>query len=152
MFSQLEANSVLYKTILEKDSLLFNIGFNTCDITQFEVLVSEDFEFYHDKGGVVKSKSEFIESFKNGICGLEYTAIRKLEASKTEIFPLYDHGELYSIIQNGVHYFYAKEGDSPMHLTSIARFTHLWKLENGSWKLSRTLSFDHDAVENPITN
>ena len=35
-FSQEAKNSALYKTIMSKDSLLFDIGFNTCDIKQFE--------------------------------------------------------------------------------------------------------------------
>ena len=54
--AQVESSSVLYKTILEKDSLLFNIGFNTCDISQFEKLLSENFEFFHDKSGISDRK------------------------------------------------------------------------------------------------
>ena len=56
--SQVKKSSKLYKTIKEKDSLLFNIGFNTCDITQFKNLVSDNFEFYHDQAGITNSKSE----------------------------------------------------------------------------------------------
>jgi hypothetical protein len=40
-FGQVDKTSALYKTIKEKDSLLFNLGFNNCDIKQFENLVSE---------------------------------------------------------------------------------------------------------------
>ena len=40
-FGQVEKINELYKLIKEKDSLLFTIGFNTCDIKQFENLVSE---------------------------------------------------------------------------------------------------------------
>ncbi len=49
--AQVEKNSDLYKTILSKDSLLFYIGFNTCDIKQFENLLSDNLKFYHDKDG-----------------------------------------------------------------------------------------------------
>lgn len=31
-FAQVDKNSELYKTIISKDSLLFKVGFNTCDI------------------------------------------------------------------------------------------------------------------------
>lgn len=44
-FAQVDKNSDLYKTILAQDSLLFNIGFNQCDISQFEKLLSENLEF-----------------------------------------------------------------------------------------------------------
>ena len=39
-------------TIMSRDSLLFNIGFNTCDVSQFENLLSNNFEFYHDKDSI----------------------------------------------------------------------------------------------------
>ena len=49
LFGQVQENSELYKTIISKDSLLFNVGFNTCDISQFENLLSNKLEFLHDK-------------------------------------------------------------------------------------------------------
>ncbi len=69
-FGQVDKTSALYKTIKEKDSLLFNLGFNNCDIKQFENLVSENFEFYHDQSGITDSKTEFISGIKNGLCQL----------------------------------------------------------------------------------
>ena len=39
--AQLNKNSALYNTIILNDSLLFNVGFNQCDIAQFEHLLSE---------------------------------------------------------------------------------------------------------------
>ena len=60
--AQVESSSELYKTILSKDSLLFNIGFNTCDIAQFDSLLSEDFEFFHDTDSISNRKE-----FLNGI-------------------------------------------------------------------------------------
>src|SRR5262249_421878 len=39
--------------------------------------------------------------------------------------------------------FYAQEKGRPEYLTSTAKFTHVWLLENGKWKLSRALSYDH---------
>lgn len=63
--AQIEQSSELYKTIKEKDSLLFNVGFNTCDISQLKNLVSENFEFYHDQSGITNSKTDFLRSIEN---------------------------------------------------------------------------------------
>ncbi|MBL4704218.1 MAG: class A beta-lactamase-related serine hydrolase, partial [Flavobacteriales bacterium] len=148
--AQVEKSSELYETIKEKDSLLFNVGFNNCDMAQFEILVSHNSEFYHDKAGIVKTKSEFILNIKSGVCNNEYKAIRKLDSAKTEIYPLYNNGKLYGAIQNGVHRFYALEESNTEYISSIAKFTHLWILENGKWKLSKGLSYDHKDFDKPI--
>jgi hypothetical protein len=67
VFAQVSETTELFKTLKAKDSLLFDVGFNTCDIAQFEALVTEDLEFYHDQGGILKSKAAFLEITKNGI-------------------------------------------------------------------------------------
>ena len=142
-FAQEEKSSELYITISEKDSLLFNLGFNNCDILQFENLISENFEFYHDQSGITNSKSTFIQSIENGLCKLDYKPKRVLDKNSLEIFPLKKNGVLYGAIQNGIHKFYAIEKDNTEYLTSTAKFTHLWILENGKWKLTKGLSYDH---------
>jgi CubicO group peptidase (beta-lactamase class C family) len=148
--AQIDTSTTLYKTIKEKDSLLFNIGFNTCDITQFKKLVSDNFEFYHDKAGITNSKSDFVIGIENGLCKLNYKPKRVLDKKSLEIYPLKQNGVLYGVIQNGTHRFYAIEKNKEEYLTSVAKFTHLWILENGIWKLKRGLSYDHKDVEKPI--
>lgn len=141
--AQVARSSELYKTIFSKDSLLFEVGFNTCNIGQFEQLVSENFEFYHDKGGITPGKPAFIQSIRNNICNGSYKATRRLVPGSMQVFPLYSNGQLYGAIQNASHRFFESADKVPEHPTSTARFTHLWLLENGEWKLSRSLSFDH---------
>lgn len=143
VFGQIDRSTDLYKTLKDKDSLLFNASFNTCDTALLKSLVSDDFEFYHDKGGLMGSKSEFIEKTKNGLCRLSYKARRELVEESLEVFPLTKDGVLYGAVQTGRHNFYAKEKDRPEYLTSTAIFTHVWLLENGNWKLKRVLSYDH---------
>jgi hypothetical protein len=48
-------------------------------------------------------------------------------------------------IQNGVHSFYENIEGNPERFASMAKFTHLWILENGEWKLLRSLSYDHQT-------
>lgn len=143
-FGQINRSSELYRTLRQKDSLLFNAGFNTCNIGELESLVSDNFEFYHDKSGITPSKADFIASIQNGLCKLSYKPRRELVEESLEVFPLTDKdGKLYGAIQTGRHNFYAKEKDKPEYLTSTAVFTHLWLLENGQWKLKRVLSYNH---------
>lgn len=143
VFGQIDRSSELYRTLRLKDSLLFNASFNTCNIPELESLVSDDFEFYHDKGGLMATKAEFIEQTKNGLCKLSYKARRELVEESLEVFPLNKNGVLYGAIQTGRHNFYAKEKNKPEYLSGTAIFTHVWLLENGAWKLKRVLSYDH---------
>ncbi|MBK6965213.1 MAG: nuclear transport factor 2 family protein [Bacteroidales bacterium] len=143
LYSQVAPSSALFRTLKAQDSLLFEVGFNNCDITQFENLVSDDFEFYHDKSGITATKADFIAGIRDGLCKMDYKARRELVENSLEVYPMENKGVLYGVIQTGSHRFYEVKDVKPDQLTSIAKFTHVWLLENGSWKLSRGLSYDH---------
>ena len=151
-FSQETENSALYKTIMSKDSLLFNIGFNTCDIKQFENLYTEDFEFYHDKDRI-SDNARFLKTLKNGICfpTRKYNYRRELIDGSTEVYPLYKNGILYGAIQMGTHRFYENTTGSAEQAGSFAKFTHLWLLKNKDWKLARSLSYNHQMTSSAPT-
>lgn len=140
----------MYKSIIAHDSLIFDVGFNKCEIKQIENLLSENFEFYHDQAGITQTKSKFIESVKNNICNLTYKPRRVLEIESVQIFPLKLDGTIYGAIQKGNHKFYATQKNQPEYLTTTAQFTHIWILENNQWKLSKGLSYDHKDVDKPI--
>jgi hypothetical protein len=146
--AQVDKNSELYKTIFSKDSLLFNVGFNRCDIKQFEILLSDNLKFYHDKDGI-SDKEKFLFDLKNGLCKSPETrqVKRFLVKESTEIFPLYRNGVLYGAVHNAEHLFYEKQESQP----GIAKFSNVWQLENGEWKLSTSFSFDHQAYEDKKT-
>ena len=78
----------IVKLIREKDSLLFQIGFNQIDTLQVAKLTSTDFEFYHDEHGITETKSEFVTSI-NGIRELPFKTWRTLLEGSMEVFPLY---------------------------------------------------------------
>ena len=134
----------LFLELKQKDSLVFNLGFNECDTAQLRVLISDDFEFYHDQSGLLDSKENFIRNIPN-LCNVNYKPTRVLVDGSMEVFPLYSNGELYGAIQKGVHEFYGEEPGKPKYLTSTAKFTHVWMLGNGEWKLKRVLSYDHQS-------
>ncbi len=142
--AQINKNTDLYKKIIQKDSLLFDIGFNTCKISQFENILTNDFEFFHDKGGK-QDKIEFLNALKNGLCKSpeNYQSRRELINSSTKVYPLYNNGNLYGAIQIGIHNFYETINNGLERFASSADFNHLWIFENNDWKLKRSLSFNH---------
>lgn len=142
--AQVDKKSDIYKTIISRDSLLFKVGFNTCDINQFEILLTEDFEFFHDEDSI-SNKKKFLYNLRNGLCtpSKTYQLRRDLIPGTTEIYPLYKNKVLYGAIQIGMHQFYRITTDKKETPGSIGRFTHLWLLQKGTWKLSRSLSYDH---------
>jgi hypothetical protein len=102
--------------------------------------------FYHDQGGF-QDKTKFLENTANNICGSpSQKPIRKVAPESLEVFPLYASGKIYGAIQTGVHHFYIRENGKKDLWTSTARFTHLWILENESWKLTEVLSYDHQST------
>ncbi|MFT5922027.1 MAG: hypothetical protein ACI8TS_001359, partial [Flavobacteriales bacterium] len=50
--AQVSEDSELYETLLKSDSLLFEEGFNNCDLELVDRILSTDFEFYHDQNGI----------------------------------------------------------------------------------------------------
>jgi hypothetical protein len=144
-FGQEVKTSELFKTIKFKDSMLFNIGFNTCNIKQFENLLSDKFEFFHDKDRI-SYKTEFIHNLKNGLCisPKTYQSRRELVDGSTEIYPMYKDKILYGVIQIDIHKFYETIDGKKETFASKAKFTHVWLL-NGEWKLTKSLSYDHQV-------
>jgi CubicO group peptidase (beta-lactamase class C family) len=141
--AQQEGSIDLNSAIIEADSLLFDVGFNRCDIQLLDTLISEEFSFYHDQSGITESKDEFIRSVENGLCKLPYKALRVMDEEDSSVFPMRKDGEIYGAIQHGEHRFYALENNQQKFLTSIAQFTHVWVIENHAWKLRTVLSYDH---------
>ena len=141
---QVKTDSELFLILKKNDSLLFDVGFNKCDLSSFEHLISQDLEFYHDQGGLTTNKEDFLKNVRNNICSSpDKKPIRKLKEESLEVFPLYNNGQLYGAIQKGEHSFFIKEPGKEIYPTSTAKFTHVWLLKDGRWVLKRVLSYDH---------
>lgn len=146
-FGQLEANSELHLLLAKKDSALFNAAFNTCDIAILEELFTEDFEFYHDKGGLTEGRDAFLNPMKQNCAKRTPTDLRPskriLIANSLEVYPLYKNGELYGAVQHGIHRFESLNRDNHYEPGDIAKFTHVWIKQDALWKVKRELSYDH---------
>jgi len=138
----------LFDELAYQDSVLFDAIFNTCNLEKIGELVTDDFEFYHDKWGLIATTgAQFVESIKN-LCerqakGVDYRARKELVKGSMTVYPLNNYGA----IQMGVHRFYAKTEGKEDKLTEVAKFTHVWKKDAGKWKIARVLSYDHKPAE-----
>lgn len=142
-FAQVTEDSELYISLQKKDSLLFEESFNKCNIDAIKDIIADDLEFYHDLAGIINTKEKFLSNLKNGLCNPQNnTKSRRELIGKLSVFPLYNNGELYGAIQNGVHQFYETTNGIEQK-GSTANFSHLWILEKNEWKLKRVLSYNH---------
>ncbi|WP_239461773.1 nuclear transport factor 2 family protein [Occallatibacter savannae] len=122
----------LYKTVVGLDTELFD-AYNNCQLDKLGSLVSEDLEFYHDKTGLAVGRQTFIQATKNNICGKVH---RELVPGSLEIYPM----EGFGAVEIGIHRF--THPDDPRNLGE-AKFITLWQHKDGSWKMTRAISFDH---------
>src|SRR5262245_52490714 len=67
------ATQALYDEILAADGALFAAAFDTCDTARLASIVTDDFEMFHDKGGLIAtSGKQFVENFE-GTCARQKT-------------------------------------------------------------------------------
>lgn len=122
--------------ILKQDSLFWT-AYNTCDVDVMMSFVTDDIEFYHDKGGLTQGSIKFKKGLQSGLCANGQQLKRVAKEGTIKVFPLKDVGGIIS----GDHYFYIGE-----RADGLAKFTHIWTLKEKEWKMSRVLSYDHKPV------
>jgi hypothetical protein len=132
----------LSQVILHFDSLFWK-SYNTCDVKNMGELLTDDIEFYHDKNGLTTSKKALMESLSSGLCSNENSKLRREAVeSSIKVYPMNGYGAIIS----GEHAFYVHETGKAEYKDGIAKFTHLWKFEDGKWKMARVISYDHKPV------
>ena len=136
------AEQKLTQTILYKDSL-FWVAYNNCDYNNYGQFFTDDLEFYHDKGGITNGIAALTEVSKKNLCSNPDFRIRREAMPGTlKVFPMHKSDTIYGAIFSGDHLFYMTEKGKE-RLSGKASFTHLWLLQNGEWKMTRILSYDH---------
>lgn len=124
----------LYDTIALMDSILFT-ALQQQDTVTAKNLFTKDLEFYHDKGGL-SNYQQNMEAFKTLFTktnGLK----RELVKGSLEVYPIKDYGA----IQEGKHRFCHPENGQQD--CGTFKFIHIWKREEGKWKISRIISYGH---------
>jgi hypothetical protein len=126
----------LFKTIQSLDTQLFD-AYNHCDLEKFSSLIADDIEFYHDQTGLSRGRQALVEGIKNNICS---KVTRELVPRTLEVYPIANYGA----VEIGVHRFHHPGHESDN--AGEAKFVHLWQYEDGVWKVTRVISFDHHSL------
>ncbi|WP_208889745.1 nuclear transport factor 2 family protein [Polaribacter sejongensis] len=106
--AQVDTNSALFKTLKSKDSIIFKRAFNNCEVEKISPIIADNFEFYHDVGGI-QNKAEFIDTIKKNLCTNPGNNTRQLVANSLEVYQLNNNGVIYGAIQKGKHTFQQKQ-------------------------------------------
>lgn len=110
-------------------------AFNQCDVKTMVDMFSKEVEFYHDVSGVAGYEKVVATTKAN--CEKPMGLTRRLLPETLKIYPLKDFGA----IQKAEHRFCHL--DNGKKDCGVFPFVHIWKLEEGRWRLFRIVSFDH---------
>jgi hypothetical protein len=141
----------LTRQIHDADAALFRLFFEgPCDARRFRSMITDDVEFYHDKGGFnVRKPDDFVGQFKDRCAKLadptSFRQRRELVESSLHVDPIPGWGAM----EVGDHLFYERQGvDGPEKLVGRASFSMVWVLgSDGKWRISRVLSYAHEAAK-----
>ena len=141
---EIPAQPALTETIAARDAEFFALFFLKCDPAKLRTMLADDVEFYHDKEGLVfTSADSMVEGYRKSCTERArpdaWRSRRELVKASLRVDPI----PRYGAMEIGDHQFYERRGDGPEKLVGRASFSQVWKLENGSWKLSRILSYAH---------
>ncbi|MCP9234916.1 nuclear transport factor 2 family protein [Lewinella sp. JB7] len=120
----------LHQTILAMDQRYFD-AYNNCDLTTQAAMYTDDFEFYHDRGGLATSKEDLIQALKANICG---KVTRYLLPETVEVYPIPGFGA----VQLGYHRF--ENAAEPGAPSVPGRFVAVWRQSGEKWQLHRIIS------------
>ena len=126
--------TALFNEIANLDSSLFE-AYNSKNLDLMKTYFTKDLEWYQDNGGLI----DFEKVFSNfqSIFNRDYDLKRNLIKESLEVHPI----EGYGAIEIGKHQF--KHIENGKLEIGTFKFLMIWKNDNGNWKISRVISYDH---------
>jgi hypothetical protein len=124
----------LFEKVAKLDSSLF-AAYNSKNLDLMKTYFTKDLEWYQDNGGLIDFEKVF-ENF-NSIFIRDYDLKRNLIKESLEVHPI----EGYGAIEIGKHQF--KHIENGKFEIGTFKFLMIWKNDNGNWKISRVVSYDH---------
>jgi hypothetical protein len=131
-----QSRDSLFRTIAALDSTFFD-AYNKCELAKMKTYFTSDLEFYHDQSGLSHLPG-VMSDLRKYVCGKVH---RDPVPGTLEVNPLKGYGA----VATGLHRFCdARKYQTCEEATSgVAKFVTLWRLENGRWRISRVISYDH---------
>ncbi len=126
----------LYNEIAHMDSVMFD-AFNTHDLEKLKTTFSENLEFYHDKGGL-SGYEQTMNNFKSLFEKNQHTGLRRdLVKGSLEVYPIKDYGAVETCLHRFCHVEDGKDD------CGVFKNVMIWQNQNGAWKVTRVISYDH---------
>lgn len=126
--------SSLHEEVSRLDDAM-STAFNAHDVRGLMALFAADLEFYHDTGGK-QSYADVSQGFEKLLSKPDGMR-RELVPESLEVYPIKGYGA----IEVGAHKFCHEE--SGRTECGTFRFLHVWRLEDGEWKVVRVVSYGH---------
>ena len=139
--------AALTREIAQRSDALFDAVFTHCVPDTLADVITDDFEFHHDQWGLIAdSRAKFVASMRKQCLrrasGEDPASRRELVTGTQAVYPSGETGA----IETGVHRFYEIATNGQEMLVGIARYAHAWRREDGVWRVSRILSYEHMDV------
>jgi len=128
----------LFETISRLDKQLFD-AIDRCEMKTEALFWADDAEFYHDKNGLMVGGPQIVDAIKNNLCG---KVKRELVPGTLEVYPLAGYGA----VEIGVHRF-LHPWEQDHGAVGEAKFIHVWRYKDGTWKITRVISIDHHEAK-----
>jgi Domain of unknown function (DUF4440) len=128
----------LFLIIQRLDQELFGC-IDRCDMQAFGSLLADDLEFYHDKDGLSVGRQNTVDAVKNNLCG---KVKRELVPGTLEVYPLHGYGAVEIGIHRFLHPWKQDHGE-----VGEAKFIHIWRYIDGTWQITRIISYDHGPAK-----
>lgn len=140
--------AALTDAIRARDAEFFQVFFADCAPERVRTMLTDDFEMYHDRAGVVATSADpFVADYAVQCARRQqpdqWRSRRELVADSLLVNPVPGFGA----IEQGDHLFFERRGDGPERLAGRAHFVQLWQLTDDGWKLARVFSYAHVAAE-----
>lgn len=124
----------LFDKIAQLDRAMFE-AYNSKNLELLKTYFTTDLEWYQDNGGLMGYEKVFT-NFQE-IFNKDYDLKRNLVEGSLEVHPIQGFGA----IEIGKHQF--KHMENGQLEVGTFKFLMVWKNENGTWKISRVVSYDH---------
>jgi hypothetical protein len=127
-------DNALFIKIAQLDSALFD-AYNSKNLNLLKTFFTKDLEWYQDNGGLM-AYDEVFTNFQS-IFNKDYDLKRNLIEGSLVVHPIKGFGA----IEIGQHQF--KHIENGKLEVGTFKFLMIWRNDNGNWKISRVVSYDH---------